>query len=926
MNPANTNGLPSLFDTRFDVIIAGTGLIGFSAARRLASDGLKTLLVEPSGDLIWEISRALENSTPFPSPCTAWNSWLNVPLHPGGSGSACFQAARKEADTAGELLAMAPNCRVLLYAAPMTVESCGGQIQSLIIATKSGSKKLKADRWVDATEHGILARLGGNEMRPRKASARFRSVVAQTLQPESLDEAAKKLASRFPGLLCLPSAHDNERRLRWPAGSKPWHHKVEAVIRAFREIAGPDGFVASHCATSDFPVYSGASVPSAVSPFENLEIASPALRTEPLATLDQRFDLGIACAKAVRQRKADATPGTPVLANLRQEILTCDVAVAGAGTAGALAAIAAARNGAKTLAFDLLPLPGGVGTAGGISIYFHGAPGGMQEEVNARVQEMTSLFTGRPAAPNHWHHHAKALALLRMMEESGAEFLGSTILSGVHRDESGVVKNIELLAGGRALTISAANYVDSTGDGDLCALAGAPFVLGREGDGRCLSYSQTALSVSHSDGKLVLRHFNFDAGWVDPTDPEDLTRARIEGLAQYRQCDWDSPPRILELAPLIGLRQSRHIATDATVSLSHLLTHARFDDAIGRAQTIADTHSVDYEFESDTLAFYYWTCRGFRQRLSCELPYGMLLPRGLRNVWIACRAAGVEVDAAYGVRMQREMQRLGEAAGVAAALAASSKHDSRRVDLDALRAALKKSGALAVAVDTEAPPADETLLSRLDQGTPGIHLWHLANRWDRVKNEVRRRLDVPHEGISFYAAALCAMANDTAGEDRLIAVLNGRETGAAPDEHGGPYGQLIDVPFWLQAVVLLRRIGTKKCLLALRRLMEEPLPPFNVLTTLALTVERLMRRLGSDPVLAEMVEWLSQVQPADACLPPSRSLWRSLHGEPQKPLNNGPGIDATQNHLWQLQLVLARCRELLEAHSRDQPGSARGIS
>src|SRR5690606_20331004 len=135
--------------------------------------------------------------------------------------------------------------------------------------------------------------------------------------------------------------------------------------------------------------------------------------------------------------------------------------------------------------------------------------------------------------------------------------------------------------------------------------------------------------------------------------------------------DWDFPSRPYLLAPLLGIRQSRNIVTDVSLGMQDLIRRNRFVDTLGLASAHADSHSVDYEFESDEMFFYLLVCRCFNYPLYTDLPYRMLLPKGLRNVWVACRAAGIDSDAAYCVRMQRDMQRLGEAAGIAAAHCAS---------------------------------------------------------------------------------------------------------------------------------------------------------------------------------------------------------------------------------------------------------------
>lgn len=76
------------------------------------------------------------------------------------------------------------------------------------------------------------------------------------------------------------------------------------------------------------------------------------------------------------------------------------------------------------------------------------------------------------------------------------------------------------------------------------------------------------------------------------------------------------------------------------------------------------------------------------------MPYGMIVPRDLDNVWLACRAIGVSPDAHHSCRMQRDIQRIGEAAGNAAALAVKHQADARHIPIDQLHEALARTGAI----------------------------------------------------------------------------------------------------------------------------------------------------------------------------------------------------------------------------------------
>lgn len=911
----------SVVERRLDVVVCGAGFTGYALARKLAEKGHSVLLLENSGDLLWEATRALENTTGGKDLPDAWRDWLAGIQHQGETSADWFDPAEAEVLTADFLQQANPQLTTLLYSVPLAVETKDGLISALTVATKGGPRRIQAFHWVDATEEGDLLKLITQSEPPRKPDTLYRNVVLQSLQAEKIDALASALAARHTGLEILPSVRETERRLRLPvSGNTGWHQTTVGLARDLRELLDEQSaFLISHCAMRDFPLYLQSPEPVIERLPSNCTAASPSWRGDAVASPGERFALGLKIADSIQLpvgKEEDPSPSasdSPVLPKPDSELTGYDIVVVGAGTAGAIAAIAAARNGAKTLAIDFNEYPGGVGTGAGICGYFHGQKGGLQDEVDLRVRDMSeSLGDRRPIGG--WHHEAKKIVLLDLFEEAGADFIGSAMLTGVETNGDGRIEAVLTIINGQQVRIPGQCFIDGTGDGDLCALAGARYESGRTGDGRTLAYSQGAFTITRKDKSLSLQGSNFDAGWTDPNDPEDFTRARLTGIAQYKDIQWPEDKICIAMAPWIGLRQSRQIFTDTRVTLADMVSHSTFPDAVGSVSTVADSHSVDFEFESDEFAFYIWTCRAFRQLLACELPYGMLLPSGLSNVWIPCRAAGIEVDASYGLRMQREMQRLGEVSGIAAALAIRGGCGSREIDFNSLKQALLQSGALTAEkrTATELPP-DESLVSKLAEGRPGMHLWHIGQRRSVFENTVREQLQSGNPQASFYAAVILALWGESCAEERLIEAISTHESGPSPEDFPvrGAHGQCIDLPFWLQAALFLRKIGTSKCLPALRKLAEDAPPFLNVRTAIALTLEKLAERLGPETPIVESLDILSRGTVSDSIQPPSFSLWRKLQGEPQQKLRNDKGAPVDEDHGWQLHLVLARtCQHL----------------
>lgn len=159
---------------------------------------------------------------------------------------------------------------------------------------------------------------------------------------------------------------------------------------------------------------------------------------------------------------------------------TADVIVAGGGTAGVIAAIASARNGAKTLLVERNGFLGGAITAAMMAQISAGGPGvtGIGRELVNRLNDLGGVEGPFliPIDPE-----AFKLVALEMLNEAGVRQLLYTMVAGVVLDDRrvcGIV--VENKSGRQAITGRV--VVDCTGDGDVCAWAGVPIQLGREDD------------------------------------------------------------------------------------------------------------------------------------------------------------------------------------------------------------------------------------------------------------------------------------------------------------------------------------------------------------------------------------------------------------------------------------------------------------
>lgn len=170
-----------------------------------------------------------------------------------------------------------------------------------------------------------------------------------------------------------------------------------------------------------------------------------------------------------------------------------DVVVVGGGMSGVFAAIAAARNGAKTLIIDQNGFFGGTLTANGVGpmmTFFAGD----KQVIQGLGEEMVQRLKERGYSPGHVLDSTSYISYLtpfsaeglkiildEMVSESGVDVVFHSYLIGLEKDGN-EIKNISIANKDGITKVLSKIFVDATGDGDLAVLSDVPFQLGREED------------------------------------------------------------------------------------------------------------------------------------------------------------------------------------------------------------------------------------------------------------------------------------------------------------------------------------------------------------------------------------------------------------------------------------------------------------
>ncbi|MBW3097149.1 FAD-dependent oxidoreductase [Pseudohoeflea coraliihabitans] len=170
-----------------------------------------------------------------------------------------------------------------------------------------------------------------------------------------------------------------------------------------------------------------------------------------------------------------------------------DVVVIGGGPGGLPAAIAAAREGSKTLLVERNGFLGGVAATGLPLLAFYDRTGtqvvgGIGDELVRRLGQVGATFDGAIPCPIHnsitpvnpfWLRIEAA----KMCEEAGVDLLFSTEVLNVAVEDSRVT-GVSLFSRGRNYTARTKVLIDSTGDGTAAFLAGAEYEMGQGEDTR----------------------------------------------------------------------------------------------------------------------------------------------------------------------------------------------------------------------------------------------------------------------------------------------------------------------------------------------------------------------------------------------------------------------------------------------------------
>lgn len=194
------------------------------------------------------------------------------------------------------------------------------------------------------------------------------------------------------------------------------------------------------------------------------------------------------------------------------------------------------------------------------------------------------------------------------------------------------------------------------------------------------------ITLKTADGRMYVNGTRVTG--VNVFDPVQFTNAvlecyrQIEGVARYLR---ETIPgfenaRIEAIAPVLGVRETRHIIGEYTLSGKDSVEGTYFEDSIGADASALDIHDpkgADVDFQ------------GLRPY---EIPYRTLLPNGVEQLLVAGRCISADHAAHARSRNMPACMATGQAAGVAASVAIDQGVSVRHVDVSAVQQKLRELG------------------------------------------------------------------------------------------------------------------------------------------------------------------------------------------------------------------------------------------
>lgn len=419
-----------------------------------------------------------------------------------------------------------------------------------------------------------------------------------------------------------------------------------------------------------------------------------------------------------------------------------DVVVCGGGPAGFIAAVAAAKNGARTAIIEQYGFLGGMATAGIVnpisvfSVKGERVIGGLPWDFVEKLEAMGGAVVEHPRMNVAFDPEKYKLCAQRMVLEAGVDLFMHSTLTGCTK-EDGKIRYITFQNKNGMEALQAEYVIDATGDGDVAYWAGVPmqsmngdklqpgsFIFcmdgvdtdsplmmehmhhGKESENmHCVSMQRRMNEIRAEHPELPL----FGGPWfctlvrprcisinvtrmdMNAVDNRDYTHSECclrEDIYTWAEIMKENFPEfknshVCETAVQAGPRETRRIVGMHTITADEYLNGYCYTDSVSRG-----THPIDIH-----------TTEGSKQNIQflkkgAYVPYRALIAENFPNLLVAGRCISADRMAFASLRVQASAMGEGQAAGTAAAICAKTNCNVQDIDVTLLQDTLRKMGAV----------------------------------------------------------------------------------------------------------------------------------------------------------------------------------------------------------------------------------------
>jgi len=397
-----------------------------------------------------------------------------------------------------------------------------------------------------------------------------------------------------------------------------------------------------------------------------------------------------------------------------------DIIVVGGGIAGVSAAASAATSGAKVILLERLGALGGMLTTGGVSGFCDQltTQGEVFDEILSDLKKFNSLGDGNRAAM--FNYEILALVLQEILLNRNVKILLHTRLVDVLTKGRNITECIICGKSGME-AVRGKIFIDCSGDADLARYAGFSTMKGDEKTGYQLPMSKnffvrevnendfvrqvpedwpTRISLEQNLPMTSIRPdgpggkaLKIKIPMFDSTTTEGLTNAEIQArkrtmdVLYYYQVIERKNWRLSNSATIIGIREGCRIVGDYILQVDDLRAGRAFEDGVARGTFILDGHGLTDDKRTYILPLDQLNVPPY------QIPMRSLIARDADNLLMAGRCMSADQLALSSARVSSTGSMMGQATGIAAAMAINKKTGIRNLDYGEIRQEVLNRGA-----------------------------------------------------------------------------------------------------------------------------------------------------------------------------------------------------------------------------------------